>query len=128
MRRRAPLLAAATLAATLLVGGTAAAEPGMNQILVPAECDNGEEYTFVVNGEGNVGHLLGSNSNFVVKRYEVSYFAPKSKEPLMTDTYDSGLKTGLEGELVTCTGETTIDHWQLGKVRAVFEFQGFLTS
>ena len=76
MRRIALLLATVLLAAVLLASGTGpvAAQPGKNQIEVTTDqCSNGKTYTFVLNGESNVGQIEGTTSNVIVVRSEVTF-------------------------------------------------------
>ena len=104
---------------------TAAAEPEKNQILLPATCDNAQEYLFVINGMSKVGQILGSNNNIVIKSFTVSYFElPPSGAFIDDDTFDQGTKEGLQGDLINCTGSTITELQGLGRVTAVFEFQG----
>jgi hypothetical protein len=42
-----------------------------------------------------------------------------------SDSFYQGEKTGQQ--LIHCEGKTTLDHWQLGTVTAVFDFEGFVT-
>lgn len=127
MRRRAPLLAAVMLAATLLVGGTAAAEPHKNQVPVVASCDNGKNYTFVLNAQGNSGHIAGSKSNIIIKSYVATYTNADTGETLFVDTYNSGNKRGQQRDLISCSGVTTYVDNVFGEVTVIFEFQGFVT-
>jgi hypothetical protein len=130
MRRMILLLAMVLLTAILFASGiaTVAAEPMKNQIEVPARCGKDGKYTFVLNGEGNVGHIEGSTSNIIVQRYTVTYLDPETREPVAPpETFDQGNKEGLEGDLITCHGETTVELFGLGRVTAVFEFQAFVT-
>lgn len=128
MRRVVPLLTVLFAAALLACGlGTAAAEPAKNRVLASASCDDGEEYVFLIDGEGNAGRVLGSKANVVVLEYEVSYVDPDTGERVVADTFYRGEKNGLRGDRVRCAGTTAFDHWQLGEVTAVFEFEGFVT-
>lgn len=114
----------------LLVGGigTVVAEPQKNQIRVPVVCDNGEDYTLVFNAMSKTGQVLGSTSNVVVKRGNVTYYDPDTGDLLGGDTFGGrGSKNGLQGDLINCTGTITVELFGLGEVRAVFEFQAFVT-
>jgi hypothetical protein len=117
----------AVMASVLLVGGVAAAEPMKNQIRVPVTCDNGEDYTVVINGMGKAGHVVGSTSNIVIKSYTATYSDPATGELIGGDEYGQGNKKGLEDDLINCTGQITTDLVGLGSVTAVFEFEGFIT-
>jgi len=127
MKRIVLLLTTILLSTMLLAGGieTAAAEPQKNQIEVPVKCDNGEKYTFVINGEGNAGHLTESTSNLVIKSYTVTYITGTGER--ITDTFDQSNANGLQGDLITCTGRTRVELFGLGEVTAIFEFQAFVT-
>lgn len=128
MRRLAILLTVALLPTVLLVGGvgTVSAEPRKNQILVPATCDNGQSYTFVINGMSKVGQIVETNGNIVVKSFTVTYF-DSDGNPIGGDTFSQGNKDGLQEDLIECNGSTTTELQGLGVVTAVFDFQGFLT-
>ena len=118
------LVSAMMLAGTL---GIAVAEPGKNQIRVLSTCDNGAQYDSVIKGEGDIGHIEGTNDLVVIKRYTVSYVDATTGEPIATNTVDNGQKTGVAKSLVQCTGVTTFNHWQLGDVTATFDFEAFIT-
>lgn len=124
---RGAVLLLTMMFAVLLVGGigTAAAEPQKNQIEVPVKCDNGEKYTFVINGEGNAGQITDSTSNVVIKEYEITYITKTGER--ITDTFDQGNATGLQGDLINCTGRIKVELFGLGEVTAIFEFQAFVT-
>lgn len=112
----------------LAVGaGVASAEPHKNQIILPASCDNGRNYTLVLNGEGNAGHVLGSNNNVIPVKYTVTYLNAENQEPIATYRYDNGKKTGLEGKLVSCSGTTEFEDWKMGRVVSIFEFEALVT-
>ncbi len=132
MRRIVLLTTMVLLAVVLLASGvdTAAAEPQKNQILVPAECTNGQDYTFVINGMSKVGKIVDGNNNIVITSFTVTYFeppGPPSGAFIGTDTFDQGNKEGLQGDLINCTGTTETELQGLGFVTAVYEFQGFVT-
>ena len=127
--RKFGLLAIVALLAVVILGsgvGTAAAEPQKNQILVPVKCDNGQSYTFVINGMSKVGQIIGSNDNIVVTEFTVTYRDLKNKL-LGEDTFDQGNAEGSQGVSLSCTGRTTAELEGLGVVRAVYEFEGFIT-
>jgi len=116
--------------ATLLLAsgiGTAVAEPQKNQILVPgATCDDGVDRTFVINGEGNVGHINGSTDNIIIATSSFKFLAPDREIPPVI--VDNGKKEGLKGDLIRCEGEVPdIELFRLGKVTVVYEFEGFVT-
>lgn len=125
--RRMTLLAVAALFAVVLGAGVAAAEPGKNQVTVPAECDNGEQVTFVLNAQGNAGKIAGSNSNIIPKSYVATYKDPVTGETLFVDVLEGGNKNGLRNSLVACHGETTYTDNKFGTVAVVFDFQGLIT-
>ena len=117
------------LTALLLAGsaGAALGEPLKNQISVPVSCSNGESVTFVVNGEGNAGQIVGSKSNIMIKAYEATYYSTTDGAVVGEQSFAGGTKTGQQGAAVRCAGESTFTHWQLGEVRAVLQFEGFVT-
>ena len=129
MKRRAFRIAGVPLVAALLLAGSAGAalgEPHKNQISVPVSCSNGAEVTFVVNGESNAGQVVGEKRNVLIKRYEATYYSPDGTV-VGEQSFDGGTRTGQQGSLVSCAGESTFTHWQLGKVRTVLQFEGFFT-
>lgn len=125
--KRITLALAAALIAAVLGAGVAAAEPGKNQVTVPATCDNGRQITFVLNAQGDAGKIAGSNSNIVVKSYVATYKDPSTGETLFVDSSTGGNKNGLQRNLVTCNGETTYTDNKYGTVAVVFDFQGLIT-
>ncbi|MDQ3639464.1 MAG: hypothetical protein M3426_16065 [Actinomycetota bacterium] len=130
MRRIAFLPVTVLLAAVLFASGigTVAAEPQKNQIEVPVTCSNGEQYTLVFNAMSKTGQVLGNTSNIVIKSGTVTYFNLVTGEKIESDEVGGqGKKKDLRGELITCSGTVTTELVGLGKVRAVFEFQGFVT-
>lgn len=127
MRKVFLLATVVLLAVVLLTSGVdkATAELQKNQILLPATCDNGQEYKFVINGMSKVGKIIGSNDNIVIKSFTVTYFEPPpSGAFILEETFDQGIKEGLQGDLINCTGSTETELQDLGLVTAVFEFQG----
>jgi hypothetical protein len=133
MRRLAILLTVALLVIVLLASGvgTVSAEPHKNQIVIEdATCttDDGQSstYTFVINGMGKVGQIVGSNGNIVVKSFTVTYFDPDGNL-IGGGTFGQGNKKGLQENLIVCDGSTTTELQGLGVVTAVFEFHGFFT-
>jgi hypothetical protein len=63
---------------------------------VPATCDNGQSYTFVINGMSKVGQILGSTNNIAIKRFTATYIDPGGKLK-RDDAFDQGNKKGLQG-------------------------------
>ncbi len=127
MRRKASLLMAVMLAAVLLGGGTAAAEPQKNQVRVVASCDNGKNYTFVLNAQGNSGKIVGSKSNIIIKSYVATYTNAVTGETLFVDVYNNGNRYGQQRDLISCSGATTYVDNVFGEVTVTFQFQGFVT-
>ena len=130
--RRASLLSAMLFTAVLCLSGigVAAAEPPelqKNQILVEASCTNGQDYTFVINGMSKTGDVDVNNSNVVVKQYTVEYFDIENGNSLGSEEYNFGTRKGLRGDLIHCIGETQTKLQGLGEVRAVYDFQAFVT-
>jgi hypothetical protein len=127
--RRASFLSAMLFTAVLCLSGigVAATELQKNQILVVASCDNGQKYTFVINGMSKTGDVKESTGNVVVKQYTVDYFEfPGGK---FIDRDEFGNNKVLNGDLIQCIGITPepIELQGLGKVTAEFEFQAFVT-
>jgi len=122
-------LSAIVLTAVLCVSGIGlAAEPQKNQIVVEASCSNGQDYTFVINGMSKTGDVEESTSNVVVKQYTVEYYDVQNRKKLLgSDTFEFGNKKVLEGDLIHCIGETETELQGLGLVRAVYDFQAFVT-
>jgi hypothetical protein len=130
MRKIVHLVTMVLLAVVLLASGvdTAAAEPQKNQILVPAKCDNGQNYTFVINGMSKVGKIVDGNNNIVITSFTVTFSEPPPSGAFIgTDTFDQGNKGGLQGDLINCTGTTETELQGLGRVTADYDFQGFVT-
>ena len=134
--RQAYLLSAMLFTAVLCVSGIglAATEPQKNQIEVDAVCEpDGQEYTFVINGMSKTGHVTSStdatvseNANVVVKQFTVKYFDEDGK---LVDGDEYGNNKVLNGDLIQCSGRTPepIVLQGLGPVRAVYDFQAFVT-
>jgi hypothetical protein len=140
------LLTAALLAAGI---GTVAADPlNNNRLEVPCEVD-GEEYVFVINGEGVAGHIIGEGEtgNIIPVQDTVTY---RYKDPdtgeMVEETVVDQLgqfgekasnKKGLEKDLKICLYESDADPDTppityevpgLGEVEVVrFEIQAFFT-
>ncbi len=129
--RRMILLLEIVLVATVVFAsgiGTVAAEPMKNQVVVPASCSDGKTYTFVLNGEGNAGHIIGSKSNIIIARATVIFTDPDTGELIGMDEFgQQGDKSGLEGDLIRCTGQVEVTLFRLGTVIAEFEFDAFVT-
>ena len=128
MRKFGLLATVVLLAVVLLVSGvsTASAEPQKNQILVPVKCDNGQSYTFVINGMSKVGQITGDNNNIVVTEFTVTYRDLKNNL-VGEDTFDHGNAEDAQEDSISCTGETTTELEGLGVVKADFMFEGFIT-
>ncbi len=112
--------------------GTATAEPQKtqkNQIEVTVSCGNApeSEYTLVFNAMSKTGQVSGSMSNVVVKSGMVTFSPTDGTQPITDEIGGQGNKEGLQGDLITCHGQTTTDLLGLGTVTAVFDFQGFIT-
>jgi hypothetical protein len=137
--RRAIFFSAMLFSAMLCLSGIglAAAEPQKNQIVVEATCSNGQSYTFVINGMSKTGQVTDEThvdvSNVVVKQFTVTYFQQGNlKEPVGSDKYvnpvtESDPKKGFAGDLIKCSGTTDTVLQGLGPVRAVYDFQAFVT-
>jgi hypothetical protein len=128
MRKIVLLTTMVLLAVVLLTSGVGAAvaEQQKNQILLPVKCDNGQSYTFVINGMSKVGQITGDNNNIVVTEFTVTYRDLKNKL-VGEDTFDQGNAEDAQGDSISCTGRTTTELEGLGVVKAVFVFEGFIT-
>ena len=134
--RRAYFLSAMLFTAVLCVSGIGlAAEPQKNQIVVEAMCENGQSYTFVINGMSKTGHVVESTDvnvsnveNVVVKQFTVEYY-DQNGGLVGEDEFESGkaLDQGLQSDLIECDGETTTELQGLGLVTATYDFQAFIT-
>jgi hypothetical protein len=134
--RRASFLSAMLFTAVLCLSGigVAATELQKNQILVVASCDNGQKYTFVINGMSKTGDVEESTGNVVVKKYTVRYIDnqgtrnPRDDVLVGSDEFEFGNKKVLDGDLISCSGVAEdIDVQGLGTVTAIYEFQAFVT-
>ena len=129
------LLVTMVLSAVVLVVstvGTAAAEPQKNQILVPATCDDGQSYTFVINGMSKVGQISGGNDNIVITEFDVTFFEQGTDIVVGGDTFDQGKaeesnSDNPQSDPISCTGSTSTTLQGLGPVDAEFVFEGFVT-
>jgi hypothetical protein len=133
MRQAVSLLATMLFAMVLLASGIemGIAEPQKNQISVPVTCqvdDQTVTYKLVFNGEGNAGQVLefSGPNNIIPKRYVITYLDPKSGEEIATDEFNQGKRVG-QGDLIQCAGQITTEIFGLGRVTAVFEFEGLIT-
>ena len=130
--KRAYLLLAMLFTALLCLSGigVAAAEPQKNQIVVEASCNNGQDYTFVINGMSKTGDVKSSTSNVVVKEYTVKYYDENGTR-VGRDMFAFGNKKVLDaenGDLISCSGVAEdIDVQGLGTVTAIYDFQAFVT-
>ena len=122
--------------ALLLAGyvGTAGADPlNNNRLQVPASCkEDGEQFTFVINGEGVAGHIIGSTSNIkpVEDTVTYTYRDPTTgmwvKETVI-DTLGRGVKKGLQRDLKRCSGTVSYEDPELGPVTADFDILAYFT-
>ena len=139
---RACFLSAMLFAAVLCLSGIglAAAEPQKNQIVVAATCLNGQSHTFVINGMSKTGHVVPSTDvyvsdvkNVVVKQFTVEYYDIPDGNLVGSDEFKAGnkkddlLPSGLQGDLINCSGTTETDLQGPGPVRAIYHFQAFVT-
>jgi hypothetical protein len=129
--------------------GVAAAEPTelqKNQILVKADCLNGQSYTFVINGMSKTGQVtprtdatVSNVKNVVVKQFTVEYFDEHGtpddhgddvlvgSDEYVNPVTESDNKKGFKGDLIQCSGTTRTELQGLGPVRAIYTFQAFVT-
>ncbi len=140
MKRVALLATTTLLAAMLLAGGigTAAADPLKNyRLLVPdVSCEgSSEKFSFVINGEGVAGHIIGSKGNIMPVKDTATYTyldqIDENGDPLppvtVYDQLGQGKKNGLQRDLKTCEGTVEYEDPELGTVKVDFVFQAFFT-
>lgn len=122
--------------ALLLAGyvGTASADPLNNyRLQIPASCEEaGEQFTFVINGEGVAGHIIGSTINIhpVEDTVTYTYVDPttgKRVKETVIDSLGSGEKTGLQSDLKRCSGTVSYEDPELGLVTANFDILAYFT-
>jgi hypothetical protein len=134
VKRLLPLLL--VMCALLLAGyvGTVGADPlNNNRLEIPAYCkEAGEQFTFVINGEGIAGHIIGSTSNIQPVEDTVTYTyrdpttGKRVKETLI-DSLGSGEKAGLQSDLTRCSGTVSYEDPELGLVTADFDILAYFT-
>ena len=122
--------------ALLLAGyvGMAGADPlNNNRLQIPASCkEAGEQFTFVINGEGVAGHIIGSTSNIqpvedmVTYTYKDPTTGKRVKETVI-DSLGKGEKTGLQSDLKRCSGTVSYEDSELGLVTADFDILAYFT-
>ena len=133
--RRAYFLSAMLFTAVLCLSGIGvAAELQKNQILVKADCLNGQEYTFVINGMSKTGQVTDETdvtSNVVVKQFTVTYVDEKGNtvgsDAYVNPVIESGNEKGFTGDLISCSGTTETVLQGLGPVTATYKFLAFVT-
>jgi hypothetical protein len=122
--------------ALLLAGyvGTAGADPlNNNRLQIPASCkEDSEQFTFVINGEGVAGHIIGSTSNIKPVKDTVTYTykdptTGKWVKETVIDSLGSGNKTGLQSDLKRCSGTVSYEDPELGPVTADFDILAYFT-
>jgi len=122
--------------ALLLAGyvGTAGADPlNNNRLQIPASCkEDGEQFAFVINGEGVAGHIIGSTSNIKPVEDTVTYTykdptTGKRVKETVIDSLGSGDKTGLQSDLRRCSGSVSYEDPELGPVTADFDILAYFT-
>jgi hypothetical protein len=133
---RKSLLLALVSCVLLLAGyfGTAGADPlNNNRLQIPASCkEDGEQFTFVTNGEGIAGHIIGSTSNIHPVEDTVTYTyrdptTGKRVKETVIDSLGSGKKTGLQSDLKRCSGTVSYEDPELGLVTADFDILAYFT-
>ncbi len=122
--------------ALLLAGyvGTAGADPlNNNRLQITASCkEDGEQFTFVINGEGVAGHIIGSTSNIQPVEDTVTYTfedptTGKRVQETVIDSLGRGEKRGLQSDLKRCGGTVSYEDPELGPVTAEFDILAFFT-
>ena len=120
--------------ALLLAGyvGTAGADPlNNNRLQIPASCkEDGEQFTFVINGEGVAGHIIGSTSNIQPVQDTVTYTykdptTGKRVKETVIDSLGSG-EDGLQSDLTRCSGTVSYEDPN-GPVTADFDILAYFT-
>jgi hypothetical protein len=133
--RRSLLLVLVSCALLLAsYGGATGADPlNNNRLQIPASCkETGEQFTFVINGEGIAGHIIGSTSNIQPVEDTVTYTykdptTGKRVKETVIDSLGSGEKTGLQSDLQLCSGTVSYEDPELGLVTADFEILAYFT-
>ncbi len=131
MKRMALVLAVAMVLA-VFGSGIAAADPinSKNAEVFQITCDNGQSYQVVVVA-GLPAHIVGSSRNIIPVEFTFTATDPDTGEVLFSDTVPvgKGKKTGLQGDLITCTaGPFTEFVPELGQEVTFFvKVEAFLT-
>ncbi len=131
MKRMALVLAVAMVLA-VFGSGIAAADPinSKNAEVFRVTCDNGQTFQVVVVA-GLPAHIVGSSRNIIPVEFTFTATDPDTGEVLFSDTepVGKGKKTGLQGDLITCTaGPFTEFVPELGQEVTFFiEVEAFLT-
>jgi hypothetical protein len=114
--------------------GKSGADPlNNNRLQVPASCEeDGEQFTFVIDGEGIACHIIGSTSNIHPVEDTVTYTyrdptTGKRVKETVIDSLGSGNKTGLQSDLKRCSGTVSYEDPELGLVTADFDILAYFT-
>ena len=133
MKRIALVLALVAMIMATLGSGLAAADPlnSPQADTVTLACTNGQTYQVVRQGGLPQLHIVGSTGNFILTEVTFAAIDPDSGEILFsgTESVGQGNKTGLQGELITCTAppETLVDPATGEPFTFVVTAEGFLT-
>jgi hypothetical protein len=126
------LVLAVAMVLAVFGSGIAAADPinSKNAEVFRVTCDNGQTFQVVVVA-GLPAHIVGSSRNIIPVEFTFTATDPDTGEVLFSDTepVGKGKKTGLQGDLITCTaGPFTEFVPELGQEVTFFiEVEAFLT-
>lgn len=99
----------------LLSVGVASAAPANapNAETIPLECDNGESYTVVVNGNGNFtpGHIIDGDGGVLIPVAFTFEVTDADGTVLFDSIAKKGQMKGLTGDLIVCTFSETFEEF-----------------
>ena len=135
MKRLALVLVLVTMVMATLGSSLAAADPlnSPQADTVTLTCSNGRAYQIEVVRAGGLPqlHIVGSTGNFILAEITFTAIDPDTGEILFsgTESVGQGNKTGLQGELITCTvdPEMSVDPATGETFTFVVSAEGFLT-
>ena len=131
--KRIALALTVALVLAALGSGAAAADPINSKKAESFDltCNNGQEFT-IVGISGNVGHIVGTDGNFIFTEMTITATDPDTGDVLYSETepVGQGKSVGLDDDLITCTTEPDTRFVPLlGQVATVVgTLEGFLTS
>jgi hypothetical protein len=120
--------AIALVALVAFAAGTAAAAPlaSPNAEVIALDCDNGEQYTIVVNGNGQwtPGHIIEGGSGKLIPVAFSVQATDSAGNVLFSDfVTKQGKMKGVQGALVTCTFSDSFE-----EDGEVYTFSGTVTA